>query len=388
MNEKILCVDDEINILEAYQRVLKREFSIQTANGGAQGLSLIEEAGPFAVVVSDMRMPGMDGVQFLSKVKVIAPDSVRIMLTGNADQQTAIEAVNEGSIFRFLTKPCPPDNLAKTLRDAIAQYRLICAEKELLENTLQGCVQVLTDTLSLVNPTAFGRAARVRRLVNKMASHLKVKNAWELELGAMLSQIGCISLSEETMAKVYTGHSLNAEELQMLQNHPKVGHDLVARIPRLEGVAHIIAYQEKRFNGSGIPSDDVNGADIPLGARMLKIILDYDKLVRGGSSSTDALAVMQNRDMWYDPELFEVFSLIIFHEEPLKKVTVRVDELQALMILAEDIVSHNGLMLVAKGQEVNFSLQMRLHNFINREVIPEYIQVFVPDEEGESKENS
>ncbi|MFH1417727.1 MAG: response regulator, partial [Planctomycetota bacterium] len=136
MSKKILCVDDDPNILNAYRRGLRRLFEIETAEGGAEGLEAIASQGPFAVVVSDMRMPGMDGIQFLTAVKKRAPESVRIMLTGNADQQTAMDAVNEGSIFRFLTKPCPPEHLAKALTAGIEQYRLITAEKELLGKTL------------------------------------------------------------------------------------------------------------------------------------------------------------------------------------------------------------------------------------------------------------
>lgn len=383
MNEKILFVDDEPNILEAYQRVLKKDFLIETAKSGDEGLSRIEKNDPYAVVVSDMRMPGMDGVQFLAKVKEIVPDSVRIMLTGNADQQTAIEAVNEGQIFRFLTKPCTPELMTKTLRDAIAQYRLIQAEKELLEKTLQGSVQVLTDILSIVNPTAFGRASRVGRLINKMSKHLQIEKTWELELGAMLSQIGCVSLPEETMIKVYAGESLSADEYQMFQHHPQIGHDLIARIPRLNGVAEIIAYQEKKFDGGGIPVDKVKGEEIPIGARILKIILDYDRLVRGKFTATESLVEMQQRESWYDPALLEVFISMIKAEEPLKKMTIMVDDLQTNMIVAEDVISHNGLMLVATGQEINESLQIRLQNFVAREAIDPYIRVLVPNKEEE-----
>src|ERR1700733_8122058 len=103
MSNRILCVDDDINILEGYQRALRKEFDITTAPGGEEALVKIRDEGPFAVVVSDMRMPGMDGIQLLTRIKQVAPESVRIMLTGNADQQTAMNAVNEGNIFRFLT---------------------------------------------------------------------------------------------------------------------------------------------------------------------------------------------------------------------------------------------------------------------------------------------
>jgi DNA-binding NtrC family response regulator len=138
MSDRILFVDDEPAVLDGYCRLLHKEFSMLTAVGGAAGLELIEGAktDPFAIVVSDMRMPGMDGVQFLSRVRALSPDTVRIALTGQADMQTAADCVNEGSIFRFLTKPCQKDVLGRALTSGLVQYRLVLAEKELLEKTL------------------------------------------------------------------------------------------------------------------------------------------------------------------------------------------------------------------------------------------------------------
>src|ERR1700722_18601072 len=172
MNEKILFVDDEPNLLDGLRRLLGKEFSIETANGGEAGLNLLAESGPFAVVMSDMRMPGMNGVQFLSAVRQRWPDTVRLMLTGNSDIQTAIDAVKEGSVFRFMTKPCPENILKGAIRAALVQYGLIGAEKELLEKTLHGSVKVLTEILALVNPAAFSRASRIHHTVRHMAHHL------------------------------------------------------------------------------------------------------------------------------------------------------------------------------------------------------------------------
>ena len=114
MSEKILFVDDEPDLLAAYQRHLRKAFEIETAEGPERGLEAVTERGPFAVIVSDLRMPNMDGIQFLSLVKKKTPNSVRIMLTGCADLETSIAAVNEGNIFRFLTKPCQPNTLVKS----------------------------------------------------------------------------------------------------------------------------------------------------------------------------------------------------------------------------------------------------------------------------------
>jgi response regulator RpfG family c-di-GMP phosphodiesterase len=382
MTEKILCVDDEPNVLEAYQRALRKEFRIETALGGAEALRAMESRGPYAVIVSDMRMPGMDGVQFLARAKELSPDSVRLMLTGNADQQTAVEAVNEGAIFRFLNKPCPPEALAKSLAAALAQYRLVRAERELLEQTLRGSIKVLTDLLALVNPTAFGRAARVERLVAEIARALKVEDAWRLEIAAMLSQIGCVTIPEETLVKLYHGKSLNLDEVRLLQAHPRVGADLIAHIPRLEAVAEIIAHQETRFHAAGGAAggqaDELSGERLPLGARVLKAALDFDKLTEAGASGFEALAEIRRRQGWYDERVVVALQRVVENVRQYESSKLAVRDLAPHMIVAEDIYSSTGLLLVAKGLEITQSHLARLGNFVERGLIAEPIEVLVP----------
>lgn len=376
MTEKILCVDDEPLVLDAYKRALRKQFQIETAISGKEALAMVEADGPFAVIVSDMRMPEMDGVRLLKHVHELNPQTIRIMLTGNADQQTAIDAVNEGHIFRFLTKPCPPELLAKSLNAGIAQYRLVRAEKDLLEKTLSRSIQVLTDVLSMVNPTAFGRASRVKRLSLQLSVLMELENDWQLEIAAMLSQIGCIALPEETLEKVYEGKSLNPDELRMLQTHPQIGFDLVSRIPRLEVVAEIIAHQEERYSSS-----EHGGKPIPIGARILKLALDFDKLIENRFSSTDALNEIERRCGWYHPAVVEALHKVVAGSKRcFDSVYIKVKELMPNMILAADVMSVDGFLLVAKGQAVTPALRQRLENFLSRRGIQEPIKVFVPIE--------
>jgi len=377
VSKKILCVDDDPNILNAYKRGLRKLFQIETAAGGAEGLEAIASVGPFAVVVSDMRMPGMDGIQFLGAVKKHAPESVRIMLTGNADQQTAVDAVNEGNIFRFLTKPCPPERLAETLTAGIEQYRLITAEKELLGKTLRGAIKLLSEVLSLTNPTAFGHASRVRGVVRDLCKELKVENSWQYEIAAMLSQIGCVTIPPDTLEKMHKGEDLTTDESKMFESHPKVGRDLIANIPRLEGVSQIIGYQQKRFDGSGPPSDSVAGSDIPLGARILKIALDYDALKWSGVADSDVLVELSGRIGWYDPQIMEKVGNIGGAAAPVALREVRMRELTSMMTLAEDVTTVDGSLVVGKGQEVTPSLCERLKNFSRSRKIKEPIRVIV-----------
>src|SRR5689334_6208668 len=277
MVEKILCVDDELNILLALQRQLRKQFHLDSALGAEKALAAIERDGPYAAIVTDLQMPGMNGLELLARVKEISPDTVRIMLTGQADLSTAIAAVNQGSIFRFLTKPCSAEEMTVTLDAAIEQHRLITAERNLLENTLRGSVKVLTEVLSLVHPAAFSRASRIHRYVHHMAAHLKLRNIWQYDVAAMLSQIGCITMEPGALDRIYTGEELSDEEKKAFAAHPAAGGELLARIPRLEAVAHMIAAQN-------LPSGRQPPVSMPretaeVGARLLRAAVDYDRLI-------------------------------------------------------------------------------------------------------------
>lgn len=381
MSEKILFVDDDTNILAAYHRQLRKQFTVDTAAGGELGLEMIKTHGPYAVIVADMRMPGMNGVQFLSKVKEDAPNSVRMMLTGNTDQQTAIDAVNEGNIFRFLNKPCPPEIMVKVLNAGIEQYRLITAEKELLEKTLSGIVKVLTDVLTLVNPTAFGRASRIRRIVRKMAVSLLVDKMWQMEVAVMLSQVGYVTIPKEVLRKLYNGINLSEKEFHIFESYPQIGYELIAKIPRLETIAKIIAYQEKHFDGSGLPQDTLRGEEIPLESRIIKLAFDFESFISSGFSENDALDLIRMRDGWYDPSLIQLLGKIISHETGNTTRTVRVDELTPSMILDEDINdAASGEVIVSKGYEASQSMCMHLRNMAIIEKIKDRVKVVIPVE--------
>ncbi len=295
--DKVLCVDDEANVLSSLRRTLRRHFDVQTAPGGREGLCAVEKDGPFAVVVADMRMPEMDGIEFLARVKAAAPETARIMLTGNADMETAVRAVNEGNIFRFLTKPCPGPMLIKAVAAAAEIHRLVRAERELLAGTLRGSVKVLTDVLALVNPVAFGRAGRLKHYVGHIADRLGIADAWKFEVAAMLSQIGCVTLPAETVAKISAGRELSAWEKKMYASHPATGGGLIANIPRLEGVAGMIAAQQAPQTG-----EDCND-DVSVGARMLKAALEFDKRVTRGIPPEAAIAQMAGRPEEFDPKI-------------------------------------------------------------------------------------
>jgi DNA-binding NtrC family response regulator len=168
---RILCVDDEPNLLSAMERNLAGDFDVTVAYDGNAGLDAIQWGEPFTVIVSDMRMPGMDGATFLAKARDLSPDSVRILLTGQADVESSIAAINKGAIFRYLCKPCAKDELIAALNDAVNQNRLLRAEKELLESTLTAAVKTLTEVLAMVAPWAFQRASFAQACVAMRCRH-------------------------------------------------------------------------------------------------------------------------------------------------------------------------------------------------------------------------
>jgi response regulator RpfG family c-di-GMP phosphodiesterase len=375
MTEKILFVDDEENILYSMKRELRKRFTVVTATSGALALEVMKNDGPFAVIVSDMRMPEMDGIQLLTAVKDIYPDTIRLMLTGNADQETAIEAVNKGQIFRFLNKPCPSTTLVMALVLAIRQYRLVTAEKDLLDNTLKGAITVLSEVLSLANPIAFSSALRIKGLVVKLIQHLPLTQLWRFEIAALMSQIGCIAIPSDILNKNYASQPLSQEEEQMFRNHPQIGAKLLEKIPRLESVAQIIAQQSRDYQ-SFDGTDDLD-EEICLGAQILKIAIDFDTLLHRGMRWSQILHQFGEQSGSYNPELIEILAQLKFEDEHERILSLDLQDISVGMIAEQDIKALNGVLIAPKGQEVTWSLLQGLKNFSRQVGIKEPILVRV-----------
>ncbi|MGA8540695.1 MAG: response regulator [Terriglobales bacterium] len=374
MAEKILFVDDDHNILDGYRRGLSREFRLETATGGEQALKLLAENGPYAVVVSDMRMPGMDGIQLLCGIKAQSPDTTRVMLTGNADIDMAIDAINEGNIFRFLNKPCSKELMAKTLAAALVQYRLVTAERQLLEQTLSGTIQVLTDVLSLVNPAAFSRAERARRYIHHIVTSMKLGNPWQYEVAAMMSQLGCVTLASETIEAVYSGETLSANEQAQYDAHPSVAYGLLSKIPRLEPIAWMIEHQNRP-----VREDEASErSDMRLGAEILRLTLAYEQLIHKGASRTEAAHRLASQNKSFSPEFFEALVTLDPNAENGEIRKCRMDELSPGMIIQEEIRTIDGALLIAKGQEVTPPLMVKLKNFHARRAVTGDATVSMP----------
>ncbi|HEV2416658.1 MAG TPA: HD domain-containing phosphohydrolase [Terriglobia bacterium] len=376
---RVLLVDDELNLIEGMIRGLRRTYSITSAAGGQAAIDILRREPAFMVIVSDLRMPGMDGIAFLKHARQITPGAVRVLFTGNADLSDAIEAVNEGAIFRFMTKPCPVPSVKLAVDAAIEQHRLITAERVLLEQTLQGSVKALTDVLALVSPAAFGRGARARQGVQDLFTRCGVAERWPVEVAAMLSQIGCVTLPLEVLEKLYHGQSIAPDEQAMIDRAPAVTEQLLGNIPRLDPVRKILLYQNKHYDGEGCPRDGVRGEDIPWGARALKAVLDLDALESQDVSTEAALDLMGGRAGWYDAVILKAIRDLRgggARGTEMKEIFLR--EVRPGMVFAEDVKTTRGLLLIARGQEATLSLIERIANFSPGLGVKEPIRVTIP----------
>jgi len=359
----ILCVDDEQNVLDSMALHLRRSYEVRTARSGLEGLQVLEEHGPFAVVISDMRKHKMNGATFLKQVKETYPDTVRLLLTGYATIESALAAVNEGHIFRFLTKPCPPGELQLAVQAAVEQHRLIVAERFLLEQTLRGSVKLLTDVLAMTAPGIFGRATRIKRYVAEMLEHEGKRSQWDIEVAAMLSQIGYVTLPTGLIDQIGK-RPLTAEEQRLVEGVPAINLGLVGGIPGLEPVATLLqALDEPREKA-------------PWGSRLLKLAIDYDELDSQGIDPKLAIETLRGRNV-HDPERLEAFASLRGDAEQKSVLEVSVKDLRIGMILAQDLWTETGALLVGRGYQITESFLMRARNFPKGFVV-EPLRVVVP----------
>lgn len=355
---RILCVDDEPRVLDSLVLTLRREFEVHIAGSGDEALRMLKTLGSVAVVCSDMRMPNMNGAQLLHAVMRSYPEATRILLTGEPGRDGVVNAVNEGQIFRFLTKPCPPDKLKEALDAAVMQHRLVTAERVLLQETLIGCIKALIDVLAITNPVAFGRASRVKRLAMEFAGDLGCQGFWQLDAAAMLSQLGYLSLPVELVEKLYYGERLTPEEKTLSEGVPEVANKLLGHIPRLEPVLQILGSLNN-------PKDPVLGSGImSTGAKVLSLVLDYDALIAQGLSVDDAINSLRAQTKKHDSDMVGKLATRLGARSGEGSVrTLPLRNVKPGMTFMDDLRTEGGMLLVPRGFEVTESFCERLRNY-------------------------
>ena len=377
---RVLIVDDDANLLSSFQRQLHRLFDVEVAENGNEGLARLQIDGPFDLVISDFKMPGMDGVAFLTRAAEVCPDTTRILLTGYADVETATRAVNEGNIFRLLTKPCPGPVLGKAIKDALHFHDAVTTEKEMLDRTLRESMRVVTELLTLHNPETYGRAARLMPWVRDMAKAVGA-DQWEVETAASLSMLGYIILPEHILEKVLLGQELDLDEERAFAAHASFAGRLLETIPRMGGVAAAVTLQEKRFDGSGYPQDEHVGIQIPIGARILKVVNDFDLLLEGGKPKAEALVIMRGRTGWYDPQLLDALTRRLGDEARFVLRKVHLPGLMPGMIVAKDITCRakgKNVKVLGRGYEITEATVEYLLRFVAINALEQPFAVLVP----------
>lgn len=350
---RILCVDDEPRVLQGLRQVLFKSFDMTAAPSGAAALDELERHD-FEVVVSDMQMPLMNGATFLAEARKRRPDVSRLLLTGHADIDSAVAAVNHGQIFRFLTKPCPPEELLAALKDAVAQHRLVTAERVLLEQTLVGSVRALSEVLALVHPEVFGPSMRQHVRVCAVAERLGIPDVWKVEVASMLSSVGYVVLPTDVAAKQRSGQQLSEAELEMTGQMSGVVERILSHIPRLEAVREVLSWHAKLK----APTPDRDSA--PLSAQVLHAVTELG-LREARAGVADAVRSLRSSNEHSAP-IMDALAAVCQPRAP-KLELLPLEGIESGMTLAADVMSKSGLLVMAHGQLVSPALLQRLRNY-------------------------
>lgn len=402
---RLLCVDDEPNILSSLRRLFRGAgYQIAVANSGAEGLQALETER-FDLVISDMRMPEMDGSRFLEQVRTRWPETIRILLTGYADISSTIDAINKGQIFRYISKPWNDSDILLIVRHALERKELERAKAELealtlrqneelkalnaslevkvqartaelasanekLKNSFLTSIKVFANLIDLRENALAGHSRRVADLARKIASKLELspRDVQDVFVAALLHDIGKIGLPDALLARAVT--QMSGDDLGLYRKHPVKGEQSLMPLAELRGVAKLIRSHHERFDGQGYP-DGLAGLAIPIGARILAVVNDFDGLQIGivGSrrlNPEDAKKLIADgRGKRYDPQVVDAFLEITgsVEKEHRNELAITAAELQPGMALARDLVSRSGALLLAADYLLDASLIRQIRDF-------------------------
>jgi len=368
---KILLVDDEQNVLKALKRQLHPKYEVDIANNGPDALDKVKVNGPYSVVISDLSMPGMNGIELLREVAKINHYTVRIILTGNADQQSAIDAINKGEAFRFLTKPCFGLALQNEIDAGVELYRLKMSEKELLEKTLSGSISILTEMLSIVNPLAFGRTLSIKKIVSQLADTLQLRKNWQYNIVAMLSMIGFITVPQDTIEKYFNGEELTRDEDKILDEHTKIAVRLVSKIPRLNAISKMLESISEEPNPALFTRDLSKIDPVIIGGYLIKIAMDFDKYLQQELSVERAMKLISQNADCYHPKIIEALSRIKMNSGTHLTKYVDLNRLEAGMIFEKDVFTDNKKLVITAGQIASSTTISRLNSIKKIHGLPE-----------------
>ena len=302
-SNKILFVDDEDTILAGFQLTLGRSFEISVSSSVTEALEVFKEQGPFAAIVSDFQMPIMNGAEFLQKIRELDKEVVTMLLTGAANFENVSEAVHRGQIFRLLGKPCPAEKMKEHIEAALRQYEFIRAEKDMLDQTLNGAIRAMTSILAASKPLFFGRAQRVKDIAFKLANLLKVDDPWRLELAATFSYLGHVGLPDNIQEDVYKQNDLPREVEEIMAGFPTFISGLLGGIPRLDEIPEIIKFMGADYNAQAVDKTGTRKL-----ASILRFSQQYDHYASEGRSNAKIREVLSSSQEKYIPGIIGAFT--------------------------------------------------------------------------------
>lgn len=371
MNSTVLLVDDEPGVLRGYIRNIGQMFETATASSGEEALEMLKKEDKYGLIMSDYRMGGMTGVELFRKARELRPNTVRMLITGYADVKISLDAINEGSVFRMLTKPCDPQYFYRAIEDGLRQHELITMEKELLDQTLKGAVQMLGDIVSVLDQRTFGRSQKLSWAAQAVGKAMGLQKLWEIEVAATLCEVGRATLPLSVANKHFDEVNITEAEERLLRSLPETSYQLLAHIPRLESVAKNILYQDKNFDGTGFPADGLRGEYLPMGARILRVLKKLQQQADADKEIEVTLEDMLRHPAHYDPQIVKACRTIIpvlsriFSKQQMgrKRVQVFLKDLQEGQRLSNPIQTSDGVMVIAAGSIITPAILQRIKNF-------------------------
>ncbi|MFN8109142.1 MAG: response regulator [Thermoleophilia bacterium] len=367
----ILLIDDERAVLDALQLRLRREYDVTLAESGEAGLRLIEaDPDRYAVVMSDMRMPGMNGAELLANAQKVSPDATRMLLTGQTDMDTAMDAVNQGQIFRLLVKPCDNEVLKKALSDGVAQHNLTTTQRTLLRDTFTAALAVLSNLLALGQPRAFSRAGRIARRAADLARWVG-REGWQLEIAAQLSQIAAVTLPDDVVQRVDSDEALSDEDMEKYRRIPATTAGIIERIPRLEEVVAILrdVGDDRKF--------------VRWESRVLGALLEIDALEQRDIRPLEAVRIARARMGPRDRDIMdEIEAMLQDHAVHHAVVKVHASAIKPDMVFVSDVVDADGRLVFAGGYRVSASLVDQVRDTLRRAGISGPLSVEIPRRAG------
>ncbi|MFZ5993765.1 MAG: HD domain-containing phosphohydrolase [Thermodesulfobacteriota bacterium] len=409
----ILLVDDEENILSSLQRLLRREnYNVITNTSPAKALETLRHEA-VSLIISDQRMPEMDGTEFLERAREIQPEAARIMLTGYADISAAMAAINQGQVYRFITKPWNDLDLKTTIKQAIDFYNLRQENQRLFELTVRQnaelkelnenlekkveertqeinrlykelqssyfkTIRIFMDLMQMYDPALGGHAKRVAVLSRLLAEkcELQGEELDVVEAAGSLHDVGLIGIPREIIRK--KGSERTAAEKALYEQHPALGYAILNSVPKLDQVSILVKSHHERFDGAGYP-DRLKKEEIPLGARIIAVANVYDHLsARRDISREDVLHRLRKLAGELDPSVvsaaIEVFSAI--KKEDRGEVAVTLEDLRPDMILARELKTHSGRLLMPKDAVLKEAYLEKIRKFHEIDPIVGWIYVY------------